>query len=435
MSKLRYLTSGESHGQGLTVIVEGIPADLIISENYIEKHMARRQKGYGSGGRMKIEKDKALIKSGVRHGKTLGSPIALWIENKDFANWNEAMSIEEVSDDVDKKVFTKVVPGHADFPGALKYNQNDLRNILERASARETASRVAAGSIARKFLEHFGISIHSRVISVGSKKSKKLNYENIDWEFIENSDVRANDPDSETKFKEEIDLAKSQRTTVGGIFQVITYGVPVGLGSHVHWDRKLDGQIGQSILSINAVKGVEIGNGFENTTKKGKDVHDVIIPDKNNIKNFKHISNHADVLKLAMEEATFLTRFAKKVTIVHRRDVFRASKVMYERAVNHEKIEIKTFKNVSSWLSDENGLTGAVLEDSRDGSKENIDCTGAFIAIGHKPITKFLEGQLETDSSGYILHKENTMTSKDGVFAAGDVVDTRYRQALSLIHI
>ena len=133
----------------------------------------------------------------------------------------------------------------------------------------------------------------------------------------------------------------------------------------------------------------------------------------------------------AMEEATFLTRFANKVTIVHRRDVFRASKVMYERAVNHEKIEIKTFKNVSSWLSDENGLTGAVLEDSRDGSKENIDCTGAFIAIGHKPITKFLEGQLETDSSGYILHKENTMTSKDGVFAAGDVVDTRYRQAIT----
>ena len=133
----------------------------------------------------------------------------------------------------------------------------------------------------------------------------------------------------------------------------------------------------------------------------------------------------------AMEEATFLTRFANKVTIVHRRDVFRASKVMYERAANHEKIEIKTFKNVSSWLSDENGLTGAVLEDSRDGSKENIDCTGAFIAIGHKPITKFLEGQLETDSSGYILHKENTMTSKDGVFAAGDVVDTRYRQAIT----
>ena len=268
MSKLRYLTSGESHGQGLTVIVEGMPADLEISENYIEHQMTRRQKGYGSGGRMKIEKDKALINSGVRHGKTLGSPIALWIENKDFENWNEAMSIEEVPVDVDKKVFTKVVPGHADFPGALKYNQTDLRNILERASARETASRVAAGSIARKFLEFFGVSIHSRVISIGSKSSQNLNYEKIDWEFIENSEVRANDLDSEAKFKKEIDLAKSQRTTVGGIFQIITYGVPVGLGSHVHWDRKLDGQIGQSILSINAVKGVEIGNGFENTTKK-----------------------------------------------------------------------------------------------------------------------------------------------------------------------
>jgi len=293
MSKLRYLTSGESHGQGLTVIVEGIPADLEISENYIETHMARRQKGYGSGGRMKIEKDKALIKSGVRHGKTLGSPIALWIENKDFVNWSDAMSINEISDDIDKKVFTKIVPGHADFPGALKYNQRDLRNILERASARETASRVAAGSVARKFLEEFGMFIHSRVTSIGSEVSRHINYDNIDWNFIENSALRANDIDSEIRFKKEIDLAKSERTTVGGIFQVITYGAPVGLGSHVHWDRKLDGQIGQSILSINAVKGVEIGNGFENTTKRGRDVHDVIIPDKSNIKNFSHISNHA----------------------------------------------------------------------------------------------------------------------------------------------
>ncbi|MFL2664639.1 MAG: chorismate synthase [Dehalococcoidia bacterium] len=293
MSKLRYLTSGESHGQGLTVIVEGLPADLEISESYIENHMARRQKGYGSGGRMKIEKDKALIKSGVRHGKTLGSPIALWIENKDFVNWSDAMSISEVNDDIDKKVFTKIVPGHADFPGALKYNQKDLRNILERSSARETAARVAAGSVARKFLESFGMIIHSRVTSIGSEESINLNYDNIDWDFIENSEVRAIDTETETRFMKEIDLAKKERTTVGGIFQVITFGVPVGLGSHVHWDRKLDGQIGQSILSINAVKGVEIGNGFKNTSKRGREVHDVIIPDKNNIKNFSHISNHA----------------------------------------------------------------------------------------------------------------------------------------------
>ena len=160
MTTFRYLTAGESHGPGLTVIVEGIPAGLGVTEEYIEEQMARRQKGYGSGGRMKIEKDHADLRSGVRHGISLGSPITMWIENKDFANWTDAMSVSEVGNDVDKKVYTKIVPGHADFPGALKYVQHDLRNVLERASARETAARVAAGSIARRLLEEIGISIH-----------------------------------------------------------------------------------------------------------------------------------------------------------------------------------------------------------------------------------------------------------------------------------
>jgi chorismate synthase len=245
MTTFRYLTAGESHGPGLTVIVEGMPAGLGLTEEYIEAQMARRQKGYGSGGRMKIEKDRADIRSGVRHGVTLGSPIAMWIENRDFANWTDAMAIAEVGDEVDKKVYTKIVPGHADFPGALKYVQHDLRNVLERASARETAARVAAGSIARRLLEEIGISIHSRAVATGDEDGSSVATEDVDWKAVEASEVRASDPDADARFKAAIDKSKADRTTIGGVFEVVAFGAPVGLGSHVHWDRKLDGRLAQ----------------------------------------------------------------------------------------------------------------------------------------------------------------------------------------------
>lgn len=293
MTTFRYLTAGESHGPGLTVIVEGIPAGLELTEEYIEKQMARRQKGYGSGGRMKIEKDRAEIKGGVRHATTLGSPIAMWIENRDFANWSEAMAIAEVGDDVDKKVYTKIVPGHADFPGALKYVQHDLRNVLERASARETAARVAAGSIARRLLEEIGISIHSRAVAVGDQDGRSVATEDVDWNVVEASEVRASDADADTRFKEAIDKSKAARTTIGGVFEVVAFGAPVGLGSHVHWDRKLDARLAHAMMSINAVKGVEIGTGFANTRKPGRDVQDVIEPDSSDPRKFRQITNHA----------------------------------------------------------------------------------------------------------------------------------------------
>ena len=293
MTTFRYLTAGESHGPGLTVIVEGIPAGLDVNEDYIEKQMSRRQKGYGSGGRMKIEKDRAQIRSGVRHGVSLGSPIAMWVENKDFSNWTEAMAVLPVSEEVDKKVHTKVVPGHADFPGALKYVQHDLRNVLERASARETAARVAAASIARKLLEEFGISIHARVIATGDQDCLEISTENVDWDAVEASDVRASDNDADKRFKAAIDKAKSDRTTIGGVFQVVAFGAPVGLGSYVHWDRKLDARLARSMMSINAVKGVEIGSGFSNTRKPGREVQDAIVPDPSDTRRFKQTSNHA----------------------------------------------------------------------------------------------------------------------------------------------
>jgi len=289
----RFLTAGESHGPGLSVLLDGLPAGLDISEDNIKVDLERRQKGFGRGGRMKIEKDHAVIKSGIRHGVSLGSPISLWIENLDHENWKEAMSPYPVGDSVDKKEFTKTVPGHADFAGALKYKQHDLRNVLERASARETTARVAVGAICKIFLLKFGIDIKSRVMSIGKVESNEEDINNVDWDRTETSEVRTASPDIEKKFIDAILNSKKERTTIGGTFQVIAFNLPVGLGSFSQWDRKLDGKIAQAMMSINAVKGVEIGNGFENTKKAGRDVQDVIVPDKKDIRNFKHLTNHA----------------------------------------------------------------------------------------------------------------------------------------------
>ena len=300
MTKFRFLTAGESHGMGLTVILEGIPSNLSLSEEYIRIDMSRRQKGYGSGGRMKIEKDSANIKSGVRHGKTLGSPISLWIENKDWENWTTAMAIEPVNEKDDIKRQTKIVPGHADFPGTLKYNHKDVRNVLERASARETAARVAVGSICKKFLSEIGIDIKSRVISIGWEKTSVANVDQINWEHVENSIVRSTNAREEQLFTNVIDQAKKERTTIGGVFQVIGFGIPLGLGDYIQWDNKLDGKIAQSMMSINAVKGVEIGNGFNNTEKYGNLVQDVIEPNSQDERKFSQKTNHAGGLEGGM---------------------------------------------------------------------------------------------------------------------------------------
>jgi chorismate synthase len=279
---VRFFTAGESHGQGLVIIVEGIPAGLAIGETYIAGHLARRQRGYGRGGRMLIEQDRARILSGVRHGYTLGSPIGMTIENKDWVNWQEAMAVEPLDgpgkDERSQRV-TRLRPGHADLPGAMKYGFDDVRNVLERASARETAARVAAGSVALRFLEEFGVRVHSHVTSIGGVwASPPASPASIHWEAVEESPVRCADPAAGARMMAEIDAAKEAGDTVGGTVEVIAEDVPIGLGSHVHWDRKIDGRIAQALMSINAVKSVSIGPGWETVSLRGSQVHDVIEP-------------------------------------------------------------------------------------------------------------------------------------------------------------
>ena len=276
---VRFFTSGESHGQGLVIILEGIPAGLPLQEEYIAGHLARRQRGYGRGGRMLIEQDQARIVSGVRHGYTLGSPIGMTVENKDWVNWQESMAVGPLDpDSTDGSIerVTRLRPGHADLAGAMKYGFEDVRNVLERASARETAARVAAGAIALRFLEEFDIGLRSHVISIGGVWAAAS--DPIDWEAVEASPVRCADPEAAARMMEEIDAAKDAGDTAGGTVEVIAENLPIGLGSHVHWDRKIDGRIAQALMSINAVKAVSIGPGWEIVNLRGSQVHDVIEP-------------------------------------------------------------------------------------------------------------------------------------------------------------
>ncbi len=274
MGQFRMLTAGESHGKGLTMIVEGLPAGLSLSEADIEPDLHRRQGGYGRGGRMKIEKDHAEITAGVRHGRTLGSPLALWIQNRDWVNWTEKMAIDPVETEIER--VTRMRPGHADLPGAIKYGFDDVRNVLERASARETAARVAVGAVAKRMLEEFGVRFHSHTLSIGGVVANVP--ERIDWDAVEANPVRCADTASGEAMVAAINAAKPDGDTVGGDVEVRVSGVPLGLGSHVHWDRKLDGRIAQAICSINAFKAVGFGAGFDGTSRRGSQVHDVILP-------------------------------------------------------------------------------------------------------------------------------------------------------------
>jgi len=294
--KFSFTTAGESHGKALVVIVEGLPSGLEISVDKINQQLWRRQQGYGRGGRMKIESDKAEILSGIRHGKTLGSPVAILIENKDFVHWSDIMSVEKPVEIPKRMRSVKCPrPGHADLAGGLKFQTKDLRDILERASARETAARVAAGALARQLLEEFNIQIRSHVIKIGSVPEKPLQKS---WEEIcqidDNSPLRCADPQIETRMIELIDKAKKEGDTLGGVFEVVAKNAPVGLGSHVSWREKLDGQIAQAFMSIHAVKAVEIGEGIENASRFGSEVHDEIIYEDG---RFKRMTNRAGGLE------------------------------------------------------------------------------------------------------------------------------------------
>ncbi len=276
MGQFRFLTGGESHGKGLVAIVEGMVADLPLEEGCIHKELKRRQEGYGRGPRMKIEEDKAEIMAGVRYGLTTGSPIALFITNRDWQNWQEQLSISPIEKEVESVTCPR--PGHADLAGVTKYGLKDIRPIMERASARETAARVAVGAIARRFLEELGIVIHSHTVTIGQHSWERGEANSIDWQQVETSPVHCAHAKLEKAMMAAINEAKANGDTLGGIFEVIAIGVPIGLGSHVSWDRRLDGRIAQAIMSINAVKGVEIGAGFALAELKGSQAHDIIEP-------------------------------------------------------------------------------------------------------------------------------------------------------------
>lgn len=326
---IRFFTAGESHGPGLTAILEGMPAGLPLSVEDINKDLRRRQRGYGSGGRMQIEKDKIKITAGVMNGMTTGAPIALHVENRDFRSWKER----------DITPLTTPRPGHADLTGAVKYGYRELRLSLERASARETTMRVAIGAICKRFLAEFGISVDGYVVQIGAVKAD-LSAMSLRERIAanEDNDVRCPDKEAAKRMHEAIRQIKINQDTLGGIFEVVARGVPPGLGSHVHFDRKLDGRLVAAMVSIQAMKGAEIGHGFENATMSGSQVHDEIVVDEQG--NLSRRTNRAGgleggittgeaiVVRVAMKPISTMLRGAESVDLASGE----ANMTVYERS-------------------------------------------------------------------------------------------------------
>src|SRR5947207_2858146 len=293
----RFLTAGESHGEALTAVIDGVPAGLQLSEADLNADLARRQRGYGRGGRMKIEQDQAHISSGVRGGRTLGSPITLTIQNRDWENWKQTMAVGEPPAGAIAKAVTRPRPGHADLAGAMKYGHHDIRNVLERSSARETTARVAVAGVAKRLLDEFGITLLSHVTEIGGVRiAPDLD---LTWEELarraEASEVSCADSVAEAAMIAAIDAAREKGDTLGGVFEVVALGAPVGLGSYVQWDRRLDGRLAQAFCSIQAIKGCELGLGFETARRPGSAVHDEILFDAES--GFKRRTNNAGGLE------------------------------------------------------------------------------------------------------------------------------------------
>lgn len=326
---LRYLTAGESHGPAITAIIEGLPAGLPLAGAYIDKQLVRRQGGYGRGARMQIERDSVRILSGVRGGLTLGSPITLQVNNKDWDNWSGVMSPEE-DERVAERSVSRPRPGHADLPGALKYRHKDMRNVLERSSARETAARVAVGSVARRLLEELGIVVTGQVIGIGSVRGRSTARGDLDLTQLTarlaDSRLQCADPQAEMQMIEAIDQARETGDTLGGVFEITVYGVPAGLGSYVQWDRKMDSRLAAALMSIQAVKGVEVGAGFAAAGHAGSLVQDEIFYEPDD-RGFYRLTNHAGgieggvtngeavVLRVAMKPIPTLYRPLRSVDI------------------------------------------------------------------------------------------------------------------------
>jgi len=321
---LRVITAGESHGPGLTCIVEGLPAGLELDPEPIARDMARRQLGHGRGGRMKIERDAAEVTSGVRHGRTLGGPIALLVANRDYANWEERMNPWPVQAEVAEVHLPR--PGHADLAGTMKYGFSDVRNVLERASARETAARVAGGALAKAFLRALGVEIVSHVTQIGSVRAAELDGATLeDFASVDESPVRCLDPEATAAMVEEINVLRKRNESLGGIFELRAFGLVPGLGSHVSWEERLDGRIGLALLSIQALKGVGIGDGFDLAGRPGSEAHDEIFYD--DARGYYRETNHSGgveggmstgeplVVRCAMKPLPTLTKPLRSVDI------------------------------------------------------------------------------------------------------------------------
>jgi chorismate synthase len=278
MTAFRFTTAGESHGPGLVAIVEGLPAGLELDRERIDSDMARRQLGHGRGGRMKIESDSVEVRSGVRHGRTLGSPVALLVANRDYANWEERMNPWPVDADVEQVHTPR--PGHADLAGLLKFGHSDVRNVLERASARETAARVAAGALAKEFLRAMGVSVHSHVIRIGSVSAPEVGELGpADFDRVDESPVRCLDESAAERMVVEIDRLRKENESLGGVFEVRAFGLVPGIGSHTSWEERLDSRLAQAVVSIQAVKGVSVGEAWEVAALPGSESHDEIFFD------------------------------------------------------------------------------------------------------------------------------------------------------------
>lgn len=324
MSIFRFTTAGESHGPGLVAVVEGLPAGLEIRPEDLDRDLARRQLGHGRGGRMKIESDRAQVWAGIRHGRTLGSPVAVLIENRDHKNWSERMSPWPVEEQIDEVHLPR--PGHADLAGAMKFGHTDVRNVLERASARETAARVAAGGLAKAFLRPLGISVWSHVVQIGSEQAPSREITGPgDFAGVDESPVRCLDADASAAMVAEIDRARKANESLGGVFEVWAFGVLPGLGSHVSWDTRLDARLAWALMSIHAMKGVEIGAGFDVAGRVGSQAHDEIfwseergfVRDTNRAGGFEGgmTSGEPVVARVAMKPLPTLTKPLRSVDI------------------------------------------------------------------------------------------------------------------------
>jgi chorismate synthase len=297
MSGFRFTTAGESHGPGLVAIVEGLPAGLVLDRAALDRDMARRQLGHGRGGRMKIETDTVEIRSGLRHGRTLGSPIAILVANRDYQNWEERMSPWPVEAEVDEVHLPR--PGHADLVGAQKYGHSDIRNVLERASARETAARVAAGSVARGFLSAFGVSVHSHVTQIASVSApERDNLAPEDFAAVDEDPVRCLDAEASAAMVEEINRLRKANESLGGSFEVRAFGLVPGLGSHISWEDRLDGRLAGAVASIQSVKGVSIGEAWDVAGRPGSEAHDEIFWSEE--RSYFRETNHAGGLEGGM---------------------------------------------------------------------------------------------------------------------------------------